>query len=148
VKNINIRKHYYHFKHRFLTMNNIVISVALIIGASWAWGSIGMMQRNYDLQKEVDTKYQQQRLAELQVATLEYEQNYYRSSEYQELAVRDRLNLADPGEKLLMLPPNSEQAKNATKIFETTTTVSAEPPSNLQQWTNFLFGGNHKDLQK
>ncbi|HEX6416403.1 MAG TPA: hypothetical protein VFZ62_02655 [Candidatus Saccharimonadales bacterium] len=148
MKNINIRKHYYHFKHRFLTMNNIVITVALVIGASWAWGSIEMMQRNYDLQKEVDTKYQQQRLAELQVATLEYEQNYYRSSEYQELAVRDKLNLADPGEKLLMLPPNSEQAKNAAKGFEKTAAEAAEPPSNLQQWTNFLFGGNHKDLQK
>lgn len=147
MKNINIRKTYYHLKHRYVTMNNVVIAVALVIGGFWAWGSIGMMQRNFDLQKEVDTKRRQEQLVRLQVATLKYEQNYYQSSEYQELAVRDRLGLADPGEKMLILPPNSEKAKNADEAFEQTARPAVEPPSNFQQWMNFLFGGNKRDLR-
>lgn len=146
MKNINIRKHYYHLRHRFFTMNNIVIAVALVIGASWAWGSIGMMQRNYGLQKEVDSKQRQQKLAELEVATLEYERNYYKSNEYKELAARTHLGVADPGEKMLILPPNSKSARNADKKLAKTPTSTSLPPGNVEQWMNFLFGGNREGL--
>ena len=78
-------------------MNNIVIAVAFFIGLSWVWGSIGMMQRNYALQKEVDTKTRNLKLTELETQNLKYEQRYYQSSEYQELEVRKRLGLANPG---------------------------------------------------
>jgi len=143
MKNINIRKTYYHLKHRYLTMNNVVIGIALVIGASWAWGSIGMMQRNYTLQKEVDSKKQQQQLAALEVQNLQFEQNYYQSSEYQDLAMRQRLGLVDPGEKALVLPPNSKAAKSAdASPQQTETAAGTKPESNFQQWANFLFGGD------
>jgi len=128
-------------------MNNVVIAVALIIGASWAWGSIGMMQRNYGLQKELDTKNRQERLAELETDSLEYQQKYYQSSEYQELSARKYLGLVAPGEQVLVLPPNTDIAKNASNQAVQSTPQTVEPPSNIEQWTNFLFGGNHKGLQ-
>lgn len=142
MKNINIRKWYYHFRHRYVTMNNVVIAVALVIGASWTWGSIGMMQRNYALQKEVDGKKREQQLADLEVQTLTYQQNYYKSSEYQDLAMRERMGVADAGEKALILPPNSQAAKDADKNTQRKTTVVI-PESNFQQWANFLFGAKH-----
>lgn len=140
MKNINIRKWYYHIKHRYVTMNNIVIAVGLLIGISWTWGSIGMMQRNYMLQKEVDGKKQEQLLADLQVQTLTFAQNYYKSSEYQDLAMRKWLGVTDPGEKALILPPNTQWAKNADAAYQSRTTSAAPVESNLQQWVNFLFG--------
>jgi hypothetical protein len=143
MKKINIRKIYYHLRHRYLTMNNVVITVALIIGASWAWGSIGMMQRNYDLQKEIDSKSRQEQLADLEAQNLVYEQKYYKSSEYQELAMRQRLGVASPGEKALILPANSQGAKDADRALDNKTSPVMEPEDNLQQWVNFLFGGNH-----
>ena len=142
MKNINIRKWYYHFKHRYVTMNNIVIAVAIVIGASWTWGSIGMMQRNFALQKEVDGKLQQEQLVDLEVQTLTYSQNYYKSSEYQDLAMRKWLGVSDPGEKALILPPNSQWAKDADTTYQKQTTTSIAPESNLQQWVNFLFGAH------
>jgi cell division protein FtsB len=148
MKKINIRRIYYHIRHRFLTMNNIVIAVAFMIGASWAWGSIGMMQRNYDLQKEVDTKTRNLKLAELQTQNLAYEQRYYQSGEYQELEVRKRLGLAAPGESVLILPPNSQQAKSADVVAVKKSVKLAVPASDFQQWMNFLFGGNRQNLQK
>lgn len=145
MKKINIRKIYYHLRHRYLTMNNVVIAIALIIGASWAWGSIGMMQRNYALQKEIDGKNRQAKLAELETFSLKYQQKYYQSTEYKELAVRERMGLANPGEKVLFLPANSQTAVEAdAKLTKKEAIVRAEPPSNFQQWMNFLFGGNRE----
>lgn len=144
MKKINIRKLYYHIRYRYLTMNNVVVGVALMIGAGWAWGSIGMMQRNYDLQKQLDTRVRQQKLAELETQNLALQQRYYKSSEYQELAIRERMGLANPGEKALVLPPNTKAAKDADVVVSGKTPGSPEPASNFQQWMNFLFGGNRR----
>jgi len=145
MQKINIRKLYYHARHRYFTLNNVVIGVALIIGASWAWGSIGMMQRNYALQKEIDTKHRQQTLAGLEVQNLAFEQRYYKSSEYQELAMRERLGVGNPGEKVLVLPPNSKAAKTADTQQEKAA-AKLLPESNFQQWMGFLFGANRNKM--
>lgn len=126
-------------------MNNVVMAIALLVGIGWAWASIGAMQRNYNLQKEVDGKARQQKLLELEAQSLVFEQKYYKTSEYQELAIRDRLGLANPGETVLLLPPNSEAAKTADKLLEESPQeVSVASASNFQQWMNFLFGGNYR----
>jgi hypothetical protein len=143
MKKINIRRLYYHVSHKYFTLNNVVIVVAFGIAASWVWGSLGVMQRNYDLQKEVDFKQRELQLAQIETRSLELEKRYYQTREYQELAVREDLGLALPGEKVLILPPNTQAAKDT----DTTTTQLASsiaPVSNMQQWMNFLFGGNSK----
>jgi len=144
MKKINIRKLYYHVRFHYFTMNNVVVGIALVIGAGWAWGSVEMMQRNFDLQKAIDSKNRQLMLVDLQTQNLKYEQKYYNSSEYQEYALRDRLGLARSGESALILPKNSAEAKSADAQLTEKTTVSAEPLSNFQQWMNFLFGGNRR----
>lgn len=144
MPNINIRKWYYHFRHRYVTMNNVVMTVAIIIGASWTWGSIGMMQRNYTLQKEVDAKSRDEQLTNLEVQTLSYEQNYYHSAEYQDLAMRLRLGMVDAGEKALILPPNSQAAIDEDQNYQQRQAKTILPESNFQQWANFLFGADHR----
>jgi len=137
---INIRKIVYALRHKYLTLNNVVIAVALLIAASWVWGSLGMMQRNYNLQKDVDLKKRQLQLTQLQRDNLSLQKSYYQTAEYQELALRDYLGLVLPGEKVLVLPPNSQAAINADA---SQSVAAATPPQtgNLEQWINFLFGG-------
>lgn len=147
MKTVNIRKLFYHLRHRYFTTNNIVILAAALLAISWAWGSIGMLQRNYMLQHEIDSKNQQLKLIQLQTDTLQYEQNYYKSTEYKELAARQRLGLAYPGEKVLILPPNSAGA-TALDTTRTTAPTSQAKPSNQEQWVNLLFGANRQDLQQ
>jgi len=118
-----------------------------MIAAGWVWGSLGVMQRNYDLQRTLDRKSQELQLAELEVRNLELEGRYYQTREYQELAVRQRLGLVNRGEHALILPPNSQAAKDADAQTRQTPTTSNEQPSNLQQWMEFLFGTNHRRLQ-
>ena len=145
MRNINIQRIIYHVRHRYLTLNNVVILVAFLIAAGWVWASLGAMQRNYGLQKDIDLKKQQLQLTQLQRDNLSLQQHYYQTTEYQELAARDSLGLVLPGEHSLVLPPNSQAAikEDAPK---TNTTPALETTSNLEQWVNFLFGGYSKSI--
>jgi cell division protein FtsB len=145
MPDINIRKIIYTIRHKYLTFNNVVIAAAFLIAASWVWGSLEVMQRNYTLQKEVDIKQRQLQLTKLQRDSLELQKRYYQTDEYKELAVRSTLGLVRPGEKLLILPDNSEEA-TAADTPPQQTTVRSESSPNLQQWLNFLFGGNSKSI--
>ena len=148
MKKINTRRIYYQIRHKYFTLNNVVIVVAFGIAASWVWGSLGVMQRNYDLQKELDVKQRQLQLAQLETSSLELEKRYYQTREYQELAVREDLGLVIPGEKVLILPPNSQAAMEADTVTATAAAPVAARASNFQQWVNFLFGGNSKNLDQ
>ncbi|MDB5162658.1 MAG: hypothetical protein JWO54_288 [Candidatus Saccharibacteria bacterium] len=145
MPDINIHKIIYTLRHKYLTFNNVVIAAAFLIAASWVWGSLEVMQRNYALQKEVDIKQRQLQLTKLQRDSLELQKKYYQTDEYKELAVRDTLGLVKPGEKLLILPDNTDQAKAADAPVQQTAAVQQAVP-NLQQWLNFLFGGNSKSI--
>ncbi len=120
-----------------LTLNNGVLAVALLVTASWAWGTVGAIQQNFVLQQEVDGIGQQIAFQDLQNQTLQFENQYFGSREYLELSARAHLNKANEGEKLLILPP--------TTVSDTTppTTKPVTPiskRSNFQQWLYFLFG--------
>lgn len=141
IRAMKFRQIYYHVKHNYLTMNNLVVAAALLVAAGWAWGSMSVMQRNYALQRTLDDRERQHKLAELEVATLKYQQNYLKSAEYQELAVRERLGYAQPGEKALILPEHTARA-TSLEVSRPTIAQASREPSNFQAWINFLFGGN------
>lgn len=145
MKKINIQKIVYVIRHKYLTLNNVVILVAFLIAANWVWGSLDMMQRNYSLQKEVDLKKRQLELTELQRDSLELQKAYYQTAEYQELAAREALGLVRPGEKVLILPENNKQAQKSDTTLAAQP-VATQPSSNLEQWVNFLFGGYSKSI--
>lgn len=147
MKNRNLNRLYYHVRHHYFTTNNLVVVIGLLVAASWAWGSVQAMERNYALQKEVDYKQRQLQLAKLETEKLQYERNYYKSDEYKELAVREKLGLVSPGEKVLILPPNTPGA-SADETQTVDTTPRPVPESNFQAWVNFLFGGAYRSLHR
>ena len=106
----------------------------IFISVIWVWGNITAMEKNYAIQKKLELKQRQALIDEISYKTLEYEQKYLKSSEYQELAVREKLGLAMPGEHVLILSKYPEEQKE--RRAETLKT------SNFTQWINFLFGGN------
>lgn len=147
MQNRNIQRLYYHVRHHYFTTNNLVVVIGLLVAASWAWGSVQAMERNYALQKEVDYKQRQLQLAKLETEKLRYERNYYQSDEYKELAVREKLGLVAPGEKVLILPPNTPNA-TAGEQTAVATAPRPVPESNFQAWVNFLFGGAYRSLHR
>ena len=141
MKQIPYRKLYYHISHRYFTLNTLVIVVAFLIAASWTWGAIGVMQRNYALQQSIARKEQQLLLTELETKTQEFENKYYQSDEYKELEVRRSLGYGMPGEKVIILPSYPEQERSQSSGSRIDATVQ---PSNFEQWMNFLFGGRSR----
>lgn len=146
MKKINIKRVYYQFRHKYLTTNNVVVAIGLVIAAGWIAGSLDVMERNYSLQKELDDKSRQLIVAQLDKASAELEQRYYKTDEYKELAVRQRLGLGSVGEKLLILVDNS------TDGVDDTTAKAAEvevmQKSNFWQWIDFLSGNNIRNISK
>ena len=120
-----------------LTLNNGVLLVALLITVSWMWGTVEAIQQNFELQQQVDGLNQQISYQELENQTLQFENQYYNSNEYLELSARQHLNLASPGEKLLILPPTTVSDKSTP---QDTTVTPITRRSNFQQWMYFLFG--------
>lgn len=137
---------YYLFRHKYLTLNNVVIAIAFMIATGWVWGSLDVMQRNYALQKNLLDKQRQLIVAELNYENANLEKRYYQTDEYKELAVRQRLGLGMPGESVLILPSNSEAAKNADDSLTAETETETVETGNFEQWVNFLFGANNKRI--
>jgi cell division protein FtsB len=149
MKKTDINKIIYRVRNHYLTFNNVIILVAFLIAFGWLWGSLQVMQRNYALQWEVDSKRRQLVLTQLEKDNLELQKRYYQTNEYKEIAARESLGLVIPGEKMLILPPNSDPVKQADESAKRAPVATTTEPeeSNLEQWMNFLFGGYSQSMQ-
>ena len=135
-----IKRLSYKIRHEFLTINTLVITGAAIITLGWVVGSLDVMQRNYERQRTLDQKVQQQQLIELETRNLELETAYLKTTEYQERAARQYLGLASSGEHALILP---SRPGDTAPVSSTPTTAASPTPvraSNYEQWLRFLFG--------
>jgi len=135
------RRFNYWLKHDLLVFDNVILIIALVFCLVWTWGSISSMSRNWSLAQELMNRQREKALLELEVETLELENEYYLSEEYQELAARRYQGKMLPGETMIYLPENSEHAKTKHHTTDSTITEIAEnKSSNFQQWMRFLFG--------
>lgn len=130
----------YYFSNDILTLSNIIMGSVIVVSIVWVWGSISAMEKNYAIQKKLELKQRQALIEEINYQTLQYEQKYLKSSEYQELAVREKLGLALPGEHVLVLPKYPEEKKKQQ--------TETSKQSNFTQWMNFIFGGNAQKSSK
>lgn len=136
-----LRKVQYWLKHDLFVFDKMVFIVAAACCLAWTWGSIDSMSRNWSLSQELMNRQREKALLELEVETLELENEYYASAEYQELAARKYQNKMLPGETMIYLPDNSEHAMNKHKMQDNNEpTITANEMSNLEQWLMFLFG--------
>ncbi len=138
-----LRKFRYWLKHDLFSLRLVVLVLAIAICLAFSWGAISAMSRNWALAQELINRQHELALLELEVDTLELENEYYLSDEYQELAARKYRNKKLPGETMIYLPANSETAKNKHKTANTNQAeFELENYSNFQQWMQFLFGAN------
>lgn len=125
-----------HNLRKYLTLNNIVLGVALILALSWAWSTIGVLQKNYDLQRQVEQGRLDNEIIEIENQNLALQQAYYKTDEFLELQAREKLNKALPGEHLVVLPRISDQA--STDMADESLNIPEQ--TNFEQWMEFLFG--------
>lgn len=134
---IRFRQFIYHLKHNFLPVENLVLIGAALLCTFLTVQSIISMSRNWELVEEIGESERQLALLKVEVETAELENEYYRTTEYQELAARRLLNKKLEGEKLVYLPDNSDAAKNKHKVVPAA--VVEKTYSNPEKWFLFLF---------
>ena len=131
----------YKLKHDFLSVETVVLVVAVVLCLVWTFQSIEAMNRNWELNGKLNAEKQKLALATVEVETAELENEYYASDEYQELMARKLAGKQLPGEHMVYLEENSEAAKNKHEEPE----VAAQPVkevkeySNLEKWLQYLF---------
>ena len=132
-----IRRAIYWLKHDFVSIENIVLALAIVMCLVWTYQSIGAMSRNWELVERLGSSKKSLELLQIEVETAGLENEYYETDEYKELAARKFAGKQEAGEHMVYLPENSEKAKNKHKI-----TVAEEEEreySNFEKWMMYLF---------
>ena len=132
-----IRKIKYNLKHDFFSIENVVLFLAIVLCFYWTMQSINAMSRNWDLSERLSTEKKELELLSVEVETSELENQYFQTKEYQELLSRKHLDKMLPGEKMVVMPENSENAK--TKHQKAVVENKKEDYSNFEKWMGFLF---------
>ena len=124
---------------RWFNQDRMIFVVAIAMCLIWTWGAISAMSKNWELEQRLVARRQELTLLQLEIDSLELENRYYASEEYQELTARAKQNKLNAGETLVYLPENTNYAKHKydeTAVSETKT----DEPSNFEQWFSFIFG--------
>lgn len=132
-----LRQFKYKTKHDFLTIENVVLAIAILLCFIWTFQSIKAMSRNWELSEQLTAEKKKLELLEIEVEAAELENEYYKSEEYQELIARRQLDKKLEGENMVVMPENSEKARN--KYKGSTTEVVEKQYSNFEKWMRFLF---------
>ena len=132
-----LRRLRYKMRHDFLTVENVVLIFAIILCLVWTYQSIAAMSRNWELTERLATEKKTLELLNVEVEAAELENEYYKTNEYQELLARKYLDKKLPGENMVIMPENSEAAKNK---YEVAVVEEEEKEySNFEKWMMYLF---------
>ncbi|MBO4813133.1 hypothetical protein J5491_03220 [Candidatus Saccharibacteria bacterium] len=130
----------FRLKHDFLTVENMILIFAIALCAVWTYQSVVAMSRNWELSERLAAERKELDLAKVEVETMEFENEYYKSDEYQEILARKYLDKMTSGEQMVVMPENTEEAKNR---FNNTVVLAKEKEySNFDKWMMFLFPGH------
>ena len=124
-------------KHDFLTVENVVLVLAIVLCLIWTYQSVTAMSRNWELTERLATEKKELELMGIEVETAELQNEYYRSDEYQELLARKYLDKKFKDEKMVVMPDNSEEARNKHATVQKI--VEEKEYSNFEKWMMYLF---------
>lgn len=132
-----IRRLRYKLKHDYLTVENVVLVLAIVLCLVWTYQSITAMSRNWELTEQIVTRKKELELLSAEVEAAELENEYYKTNEYQEILARKYLDKKGPGENMVALPENSENAKN--KHNGSKQKRKEKEYTNFEKWMMYLF---------
>lgn len=114
--------------------------IALLV----TWSTLGAIQANYELQKQIARLEEQNKVHELENANLALKNQYFETDQYLELTARRQYGKALPGEKVLLVPESVALAKTID-IKEDRPQGEKKSPQkpryqkNFEAWMRFLF---------
>lgn len=141
IKNIIKNPFWHQFRDvRFLGF--IVFGILVLLAS---WNGVKVIETNYELQKQIAQLNEQNKVKELTNANLKLQNEYYKTSTYQELVARKQLGKGAPGEKLLLVPKSVALA-HAKKLPDVKVEIAPESSENKSKarqnqeaWLNFFL---------
>jgi cell division protein FtsB len=128
-----------------LSTKNLGLYLFLIVSLSVAWSTARIIQKNYDLQKQITTLSQEVALQEQINQNQKLKNQYFETDAYLELAARKYFLKGLPGERLYAVPKEVAMSKiTAMPTQEKEQTNSPKKTlffvKNWQDWLKFLQG--------
>jgi len=121
---------------KYLTRNNLVLIGAAVIAFVLLVLSVEVMQKNYQLQTQVDEGFTANEIQTLENENLRLQQLYFQTNEFLEIEARDKLGKALAGEHLIYLPRIDREV-----VIDTGDAARpVDTRSNFERWIEFFFG--------
>ncbi len=137
----NLIKH--PFVQQFKDVRVIGFTVFGVLVLLVTWSGIGVIEANYQLQKQISALQQQNEVYELQNKNMKLGNEYFRTDEYLELQARRQFGKAAPGETLLLVPKKVALAHTVDLSSKNKPAPKAvQKPlyqRNFEAWIDFLF---------
>ena len=133
----SLRRCKYRLRHDYLTIENVFLFVAIALCLMLTYQSVVAMSRNWELSEKLRAEKKELELLTVETEASELENEYYRTDEYQELLARRSLDKQFPGEKMVVMPENSEETRS--KYKEQITESKDKEYSNFEKWMMYLF---------
>jgi cell division protein FtsB len=131
---------------QFDDIRNIVLYLFVLIVIAITWSSIKTIQKNYELQKQISRLQQENSVIKLQNQNTALGNQYLQTDQYLELAARQSLGLAAPGEKVLLIPKSvsAKYIDSSLSKKSNSAAISTDKRSkyvkNAEAWRDFLLG--------
>lgn len=130
---------------QIMDVRNIVLYIFAIIVLAITWSGVKAVQKNYELQKQISVLNQENQILELENTNAELRNKFLETDQYLELAARQNLGLAAPGEKVMTIPKSvalkyAGDIKPLTEDEPIQVTGPTGYKKNLQDWRDFLLG--------
>lgn len=122
---------------------NLGMYVLVIIAISITWSSIKVIQKNYELEKQITVLQQQVNVLDQQTKNQKLKNEYYKTDAYLDIAARKYFNKSTPGEQLILVP-NEVAYKYIHKeaVRQNDSKAKSNRPKfiqNLQGWVDFFL---------
>jgi cell division protein FtsB len=119
----------------------LLLFLAVALGVSWS--GIKVIQKNYELQKQISQLQQENQVGELEANNLKLQNQYFNTDQYLELKARQDFGKGQPGEKLVLVP-REVALKYVTidKSQDTTPSPESQRPAyqrNFEAWVDFFL---------
>lgn len=127
---------------------NLGLYVIFIIALSVTWSSIKIIQKNYELSKQINQLEQEVAIQDQTNKNQKLKNEYYKTDAYLDIAARKYYGKSAPGEKLILIPNDVAEKyihKEAVTPAIPTVQIRTAPKfvQNWQDWINFFLRRQH-----
>ena len=130
------KNNYNKFKNFFL---KVLIAIFILITIGISYSIFKEFKKSEAVQDKIENLKIEAERIERENMQIQDKITYLESQEYKEKEARDKLNLQNPEEKLVILKTRSNEKKIETDEKPTQITSSVSQLPNWQKWWNYFF---------